>query len=227
MIFWGVITGLCVLVLIVLLGPGFLGRVLQQKSQRRSVLMIGIIVLVPLLSVLLYAHWGSYTKVQQAKQVQTHLAEVKASISQSGSRQSLISEFEQHLREKPQDAKGWYLLGKLTLRDGRVKEAIKALRQSNALKPNDPETLLALAEALMVANNNVLTSESQVLLEKVLEVSSNAIEALNLLAIHAYNKGQYNQAVSYFERLLPYYSPESEEGQRLLKIIARAQKLSQ
>ncbi len=226
MIFLGSIAGLCVLTLIVLIGPVFMGTILRKKPQSSALLLISVVVLVPLLSVLLYAHWGSYRQVQQAKQVQTHLAEVKASINRSGSRQTLISEFEQHLREKPQDAKGWYLLGKLTLRDGRVQEAIKALRQSNALKPNDPEILLALAEALMVANNNVLTPESQVLLEKVLEFSPNAIEALNLLAIHVYNKRQYNQAVSYFERLLPFYPPESEEGQRLLKIIARAQKLS-
>ncbi len=226
MTFGLILAGLCALVLLVLLAPSFSGRN-SVSLPRGRLLVLGVVLFVTLFSLLLYAYWGAYSRVQQAENVATRVAEVRASIGQTGSRQSLIDDFERHLKRQPQDAKAWYLLGKLALGDGQVKKAVWALRESTKIKGSDPESLLALAEALYMDHHNELTPESQQLLEKTLKLNPDSTEALNLLAIYAYNEGQYNQAVIYFERLLPYYSPESEEGVRLLEIIARAQKLSE
>jgi cytochrome c-type biogenesis protein CcmH len=224
--FWFITSGLCLIALIVLLWPLKNTFKPSQKSVGSLILALIVSVLIPLCTWLLYWHWGAYPQVQQAAFVQQRVAAVKAEISQSGSSQHLITEFEEHLRDKPENAKGWYLLGKLYLQDGRVKEAIAALEKSDQRQPNNPETMLALAEALFRDNNNALSPQARTLLLKVLKISPDATLALNLLAIDVYNKGQYNQAVSYFERLLPYYPPESEEGKRLLAIIAKAQQLS-
>jgi cytochrome c-type biogenesis protein CcmH len=224
--FWFIISGICLLALIILLWP--LKKTFKHslKSSGSLILVLTLSVLIPLSAFLLYGHWGAYSQVQQAAFVQQRVAAVKADISQTGSRQHLITEFEEHLRDKPKNAKGWYLLGKLYLQDGRVKEATAALEKSNQRQPNQPETMLALAEALFRDNKNALSPHARILLLKVLKISPDATLALNLLAIDVYNKGQYNQAVSYFERLLPYYPPESEEGKRLLAVIAKAQQLS-
>ena len=215
MIFWFSALGLCLLAIALIAWP-LLGR--------SNVLLLSTIsVLVPASALILYWHWGAYERLDQAGLVRERMAEVKKEINQSGSRQSLISEFEAHLQQKPENAKGWYLLGKLYLHDGRNKEAVKALQTSNKLNSDDTETLLALAQALFLIHDNALNAESRTLLLQVIKKVPDSTVALTLLGTDEYNKGHYNQALTYFEQLLPYYPPESDDGKRLLEIIARAQ----
>jgi cytochrome c-type biogenesis protein CcmH/NrfG len=173
---------------------------------------------------LLYWHWGAYERINQVELVRERITEVKKEISQSGSRQSLISQFEAHLKQNPGSANGWYLLGKLYLHDGRNKDAVEALRKSKALDSNNAETLLALAQALFLVHDNTLNSEAQTLLLQVIKKDPESPVALTLLATDEYNKGHYKQALSYFEQLLPYYPAESKDGKHLLEIIAQVQK---
>jgi cytochrome c-type biogenesis protein CcmH len=221
--FWLVITGLWLVVTGLLLWPLRAGKAKGQNT----LLLLTVSVLVPAVTLLLYWHWGAYSRVSQAALVQQRLVEVTGDIDRTGSRQHLIDEFEHHLQEQPQSAQGWYLLGKLYLRDGRAKAAVTAFSRARELKPHDTESKLGLAQALFIVNANTLTPQAQALLQQVLAVTPESPAALTLLATDAYNKGLYNQAIIYFERLLPYYPPESEDGKRLLAIIAQAQKRRQ
>lgn len=194
-------------------------------SSKNFLILIGIVVFIPALSGLLYYFWGGYDRVQQAALVQSRMAEMGDDIKGKASREKLIHEFEAHLEQNPQSAKGWYLVGKLYLHDQRTEEAVKALQKSYKLNPVDVDTLLALAQALFIQHHNSLNPEAHALLLEVLKKAPESPVALTLLGTDAYNKHQYNQALSYFEKLLPYYSPESEDGAKLLEIIAQAQKV--
>ncbi len=196
----------------------------QVSASHNGLIIIALSLIVPGLSLLIYWQWGAFQSVSQAGSVRERLVEVKEEINHSGSRQSLIQQFEDHLKQKPQNPKGWYLLGKLYLHDARYPEAVKALKRSVALKSDDLDALLALAQALYILDGNKLSAESQSLLLQVIKKVPNSPIALTLLGMDEYNKGQYRQALTYFEQLLPLYSAESPEGQRLLEIIAQAQK---
>lgn len=223
MILWFSAAGLCALAIGFIAWPLLSRRPKTPHPKSNILLLVTFSLLLPTLTFLLYGHWGAYQRLDQAGLVQERMAEVKREISQSGSRQSLIAEFEAHLKLKPLNAKGWYLLGKLYLHDGRHKEAVQALQTAKKLNPDDPETLLALAQALFLAHNNALNAESKKILLQVIKKVPESTLALTLLATDEYNKGHFDQALTYFEQLLPYYSPDSEEGKRLLEIIARAQ----
>lgn len=231
MLFWLYIAGLCVLALAITLSPLLKNRVGDATSSvalsrgYQRAILVALMVLVPALALVLYQQWGDYARVQQASWVQQRMAQVSGEINKTGSREVLIKEFEQHLKQTPQSAKGWYLLGKLYLRDARAEEAVQSLTTANKLKPDDPDTLLALAQALFITKGNALNTESQGLLLQVLEQRPDSPIALTLLGTDAYNKNDYQTALTYFERLLPYYAPDTEEGKRLLEIIAKAQKM--
>ncbi len=214
MIFW---ISLIILITLIL-------SVIVWRLKNRPVIF-SLVVFVPFLSGLLYYTWGNYDRVQHAAMVQQRMAEMSDDIKGESSRKKLISEFEQHLREYPESAKGWYLVGKLYLHDQRVDEAVKALQKSYKLNSEETDTQLALSQALFLQHNNRLDPQAEDLLKKVLKKVPESPVALTLLGTDAYNKHQYNQALSYFEKLLPYYSPDSEDGAKLLEIIAQAQKL--
>lgn len=194
-------------------------------SSKNSLMLVGIVVFIPVLSGLLYYFWGGYDRVQQAALVQQRMAEMGDDLKGKASREKLIHEFEAHLEQNPESAKGWYLLGKLYLHDQRTEEAVKALQKSYKLNPVEVDTQVALAQALFIQHDNTLNPQAHALLVEVLKKAPDSTVALTLLGTDAYNKHQYNQALSYFERLLPYYSAESEDGAKLLEIIAQAQKL--
>lgn len=214
MIFW---ISLIILITLIL-------SVIVWRLKNKPVIF-SLVVFIPLFSGLLYYTWGNYYRVQHAAMVQQRMAEMSDDIKGESSRKKLINEFEQHLREHPESAKGWYLVGKLYLHDQRVGDAVKALQKSYTLNPGETDTQLALAQALFLQHNNRLDPQAQDLLKKALKKVPESPVALTLLGTDAYNKHQYNQALSYFEKLLPYYSPDSEDGAKLLEIIAQAQKL--
>lgn len=220
MMFWLWITLLIVLTLGMIIWP-----LLRGKFPFKNGFIIGLFFFIPVLSGMLYYSWGNYTRAQQASLVQQRMAEMSDDAKGKSSREKLILEFEAHLKDQPKSAKGWYLLGKLYLHDQRVEEAVKALEASYKLNSDEADTAIALAQALFIQQDNSLNAQAHALLEKVLKKAPNSPVALTLLGTDAYNKHQYNLAVSYFEKLLPYYSPDSEDGAKLLELIAQAQKM--
>ncbi len=221
MIFWCWIIFLIVVTLGIIVRP-FSQAIFQSKNR---VIVISLVLFIPVLSGLLYSLWGGYARVQQAQLVQFRMTEMTDDVNGKTSRLKLIHEFETHLQEHPDSAKGWYLLGKLYLHDQRADEAVNALQKSYKLNPDEVDTALALAQALFIQHDSKLDSQAHSLLLAVLKKAPDSPVALTLLGTDAYNKHQYNQALDYFEKLLPYYSAESEDGARLLEIIAQAQKL--
>ena len=216
MIFWIAISLVSLIAIAVLLRP-----LLQKKS--KEIFAAILVISLPVFAILLYQKWGAYTEVKQASLIKTRLAEVKQQIATDGSRQALIKQFEAHLHANPDSAKGWYLLGKLYLGEGERAQAVDALAKSNTLKPDDAETMLAFAEAKFLHNEQKLDPEAQTLLKSVLTIEPNAVGAYNLLAIDAFNSRKFKEAVVYWEKILTFYPPGSEEVKSVLELIAKAQ----
>ncbi len=221
MMFWIVISIISLIVIAVLLRPLLQQNTKEQKLSRFSAILA--VMSLPLFAILLYQQWGAYTEVKQASLIKTRLVEVKQQIAKDGSRQALIKQFEAHLHAKPDSAKGWYLLGKLYLGEDERAQAVDALAKSNILKPNDAETMLALAEAKFLLHQQKLDPEAKALLKSVLAIEPNAVGAYNLLAIDAFNRREFKDAVANWEKILTFYPPGSEEVKKVLELIAKAQ----
>ncbi|MDQ2994217.1 MAG: hypothetical protein M3R00_04630 [Pseudomonadota bacterium] len=212
MMFWIIITIVCIAVTAFLLG---------SLWRTRAAL---VLLSVPIAAVLFYQQWGAYPDVRHATLIKQRLGEVKQQIAHDGSRRTLIKQFEEHLKIKPDSAKGWYLLGKLYLSEGQKTEAVNALTKANTLNAKDPETMLALAEALFWRNQQKLDGTARTLLQRVIAKEPTAVGAYHLLAIDAYNRGDFKIAVVYWEKVLPLYPQGSEEVKKILDLIARAQR---
>lgn len=103
---------------------------------------------------------------------------------------------------------------------GRAKALYSALAQQS---PGDASALALAAQASFLAAGRELDNDSQVLAERALSVDPHQRTALGLLGMVAYEKGQFQAAISYWRRLLAMEDPTSESAQMIQGVIARAE----
>jgi len=218
--FWLGLGGLSAIALGCVIWPLFARQDLQTMPWVKW--LLGIVALIlPGLAILLYHHWGYTEELANYYQQQKNKQTVANAMQQLGSPEHVIARLKSQLQQHP-DAKGWYLLGKLYLSQSDFPQAVEAFANANHLKPHAKEIMLHYAEAQFLAEHG-LSAGAKELLEQVLVQQPDNLEAANMLAIAAFQKGDYSQAISRWERLLNQLPPQSEDADKLLQAIAKAQ----
>ena len=172
-------------------------------------------VFVIILSSILYWHWGAGDKVILAYQVKKEVQKIKTEISDTGSIQILIDRLKNKVSQTPDDPKGWYLLGNLYLNHYEVDNAIACFEKSDALKPDDIDIMVKYAESLFIKNNKKLNKKAQVLVNKIIKKDLQNINALNLIALDAYTRGDKKKAKEYWEKVLIQLPLDSDESKKI------------
>jgi len=193
-----------------------------NPSYRYATILV-LVISLPLLSITLYLKLGASEQVAEQQQTAEKNKTIDTEIKKLGSLQNIILTLKQKVMANP-DSQGWSLLGRLYLKNQQFKEASDAFAQANQLAPHQPDILVAYAESLYFANQLVLTPKAKRLLEQALQLQPAQPNAINLLGMDAYQRGDYAVAVTQWEQLLPQLQQGSEEQQKLLQMIAEAQK---
>ena len=125
--------------------------------------------------------------------------------------QDMVVRLEQRLREQPEDAQGWLMLGRSYVAMNRLDDARGALEQARRHRPGDPMTLVTLAEVLAGLQGKRLDGEPIALVRQALEADPGFARALWLAGVHAFNTGARGEARALWQRLLqsPDLSPEA------------------
>lgn len=191
------------------------------KPAKKTALFL--VIILPFFSISLYFYLGAtgslfhYWKLQRmAKLAQIELAKIK-------NPQQIIDELTDHLKTKPNSPHGWYLLGRLYFEMKNFKAAYQALSIAYREQPFNENYAVAYAEASFFYHNRFLNAEAIKILHDTIKHSKNNVAAINLLAVNAYFRGQYQTAINYWERLLPLFSEDNPDQQKLLKMISQAQ----
>ena len=129
----------------------------------------------------------------------------------------------QRLLENPDDAKGWSMLSRTYMAQGRFQDAVNAYKRLHALVGDQPDVLVSYADALSMANNRSLAGEPEKLLLKALSVDPNNIIGLWLAGRMEDEKGQYDRAVDYWQRLLPMLQKDPKSEMEVRQLIKAAQ----
>ncbi|MEE4378653.1 MAG: c-type cytochrome biogenesis protein CcmI [Candidatus Competibacteraceae bacterium] len=129
------------------------------------------------------------------------------------------------LQEGFEEPDSLYLLGRSYLELGQLQGALMVLDRAYALDSQQPQIMLAYAQAMILAHDGRLNQASTQLLQQVLQVAPDHQGALMLFGFGAFNSGSYEQAIAAWQRLLALRDPVSEGAQLLSNGIARAQAL--
>jgi cytochrome c-type biogenesis protein CcmH len=136
--------------------------------------------------------------------------------------EAMVSRLAARLKENPEDAEGWMMLGRSYAVLGRFGEASEAYAKAVARTPRDAQLLADYADALAMAQGRTLQGEPEKILLRALAIDPNNVKALLLAGTAAFNRGDQAGAIRHWERVLGLLPAESDMVQRVQASIAEA-----
>lgn len=196
---------------------------------RGGSLLWGSALAVPLLALLLYADWGLSLGYLDELVLARDLQAVEQSAEEghdSGQVDQLVSRLEARLAANPEDADGWFLLGRTALNQGEFERAGAAFGRVAALMPEEPGPLVFQVQALYLAADRRIVPEVRELMDRVLELAPGQPIMLEILAMDAFQDGRFAEAAGLFEQVLASGVPEGERLTFLRDGLARSLELA-
>jgi cytochrome c-type biogenesis protein CcmH len=165
---------------------------------------IGLAAAVPILAILVYVAIGSPAALSPQ-------ADPHASVS-AEQIEAMVQRLAAKMRENPEDADGWKLLGRSYSVLGRFTEAADAYAKAAVRAPRDAQLLADFADALAMARGQSLEGEPEKLVHRALEIDPDNMKALALAGTIAFNRRQFADAAGYWKRMLPHVEPGTEDA---------------
>jgi cytochrome c-type biogenesis protein CcmH len=142
--------------------------------------------------------------------------------SEAAQIEAMVVRLAARLKEKPDDAEGWSMLGRSYNAQNKPAEAMQAYKKAMELRPKDAQAVADYADALAVTNNRSLEGEPARLVMEAVKLDPNNVKALALAGTIAFNQGNYTQAVSHWEGAVRNADPASDFTKQLASALNEA-----
>jgi cytochrome c-type biogenesis protein CcmH len=182
-------------------------------SGRRAALAVGIAL--PLLALAIYLAIGT-PRALDPREGAPDVAQLEAMVARLAAK----------LRENPEDAEGWRLLGRSYSVMGRFPEAVDAYAKAAQRAPRDAQLLADFADALAMARGQRLEGEPAQLVERALQIDPKNLKALALAGSAAFERQDYANAATLWGRMLPLVPADSEDARMIAGNVEEAKKLA-
>jgi cytochrome c-type biogenesis protein CcmH len=116
--------------------------------------------------------------------------------------EALVAKVEARLREHPEEGEGWDVIAPVYMGWRRYNDAADAYAQAIRLLGESAKRLSGQGQALVLANNGVVTEEAKAALERAAELDQSLIEPRILLAIAKEQDGKFQAAIEDWRALL-------------------------
>jgi len=135
---------------------------------------------------------------------------------------AMVERLAARLKDQPDDADGWTMLGRTYMALGRQDEALAAFERVAKLRPDDAASLADYADALALKNDRSLEGEPTKLIERALKLDPDNLKALTLAGTAAFNRGDFAKAAQYFDRAAKVGPPDNPIVQQASNAAAEA-----
>ncbi|WP_460929731.1 c-type cytochrome biogenesis protein CcmI [Pseudomonas sp. MC6] len=169
-------------------------------------------VLVPVLGLGLYLHFGAADKVELTRE----FAQAPQSMEE------MTQRLERAVAAQPDSAEGLYFLGRTYMAQERPADAAKMFERAANLAGRQPELLGQWAQAQYFADGKKWSTKIQALTDEALKADPKEVTSLGLLGIAAFEGERYQEAIDYWNRLLAQLPPEDSSRAALQGGIKRA-----
>jgi len=132
--------------------------------------------------------------------------------------QRLVDKLKQH----PDNPDGWMMLGRTYFVIDQPGKAREALEQAYGLAPDNPDILVAYAEAIAATNHSKLVGHPAELIRAALKIDPEHTSARWLAGLVSFQAARYGQAVEQWEALVATFGLDSKEAAELSHYIAEA-----
>lgn len=188
------------------------GVVAPRVSRLGKPLPLLAAVLVPVLGLALYLHFGAVDKVELTRE----FAQAPQSMEE------MTQRLERAVAAQPDSAEGLYFLGRTYMAQERPADAAKMFERAANLAGRQPELLGQWAQAQYFADGKKWSDKIQALTDEALKADPKEVTSLGLLGIAAFEGERYQQAIDYWNRLLAQLPPDDKSRAALQGGIERA-----
>lgn len=184
---------------------------------------VAVLLVVPALAIPMYFYLGDPAAVD-GSQVATMPADHPDVAEQQAlpSVDEMIARLEARLQQEPDDAQGWYMLGRTYLALGRYEPAARALKRTQELVGDEPDVLVAYADALAMLQGGSLEGEPMALVQRALAREPESPIALWLAGMGHQQAGELDQAISLWEQAKQQMPPDAEARNEIQSLIDSA-----
>jgi cytochrome c-type biogenesis protein CcmH len=183
-------------------------------------LAIALALLLPILSLVAYLHYGSPRLPDQP---------LTARLEAPGADQNLdalVARAEARLREHPEEGQGWEVLAPVYMGWRRYADAADAYDNAIRLLGESPQRLAGYGKALVLAKEGIVSEDARKALERAVSLDKSLTESRILLIMAQEQDGKFAEAAEGWRSLLdgaPQDSPWRQLAeQRLAQAEARA-----
>ena len=158
---------------------------------------------VPLLALAIYGAYGSphLSAQPRSARIQTNPQQLDLA--------SAVARIEGHLAERPGDGRGWEVVAPVYMRGGRINDAVKAYGNALRLLGADASRLSNYGEALVAANEGLVSAEARQVFDKALEHDASLPKARYYLARAAEQDGDRDKARLHYGAILSSSAPDA------------------
>lgn len=190
----------------------------QQKTSKASILgTIFILLLIPAIAIPVYFEVGNtaFTKEFDSKQgaKNSTAGQILQNADGTPDIDTMISGLQKKMEKNPENAKGWYMLGRSYMVIKRFPEAVVSYEKALKLKPNSADIMLSLADSLAMTNNGVVSGRPSKLIDRALEMQPNNLTGLWLGGMAARQQGNSLMAIERWTKALSQVSDPTERSE--------------
>jgi len=186
----------------------------------RRLLSLILMVVIPLSSIAIYREISTY------EEVPTREAHVQQAMEQVAGEQlppieQMVEKLAARLRDNPEDAQGWQMLGRTYVILERTADAVGAYEHAyNLLGDSDPEFLVDYAEVLAINNDSLMAGRPVDLVVRALEIQPDMPKGLWFAGFASYQAEDYASAINHWTKVLQNPEIDSETQQMLRAYVA-------
>lgn len=191
----------------------------DSEKSRGKWMAIVVLLAVPVASVVLYLTYGEYRVIENPQLVLTAPRQQTAAAPQMSLEEMTLA-IKQRLKDNPEDAEGWFMLGRSMMARQQYDQAVTAFRRSNDLLAEEPGIMFALADALAMQNNGNLLGEPEELVQRGLKLAPRFPNGLWLAGMAAEQRQDYQSAHRYWSLLLPLIADNPASSREVQGLLA-------
>lgn len=136
----------------------------------------------------------------------------------------LVQRLAAKMEENPENLEGWLMLGRTYFAVKQPGKALEALEKANELAPENPDVMLAYAEAIAANGDGKLAGRPAELIAKALEIDPDNVTGRWLIGLVSYQSGDFPGSVEHWESILSNLDPSAQDTSELREFIADARK---
>jgi len=179
---------------------------------------LAVALLLPAAAILLYWQLGAPRALDPANLV--------ARLGDGADIEAAIAQLAEKMKQDPDNAEGWALLGRAYKSTRRFADARDALKRAHDLLPDDADLMVEYAETLVLSSSDHrIQGDALTLIDKAIQTNPQNQKGLWLAGIADSQAGKYAEAVKKWNTLLPLLPPGSNVADSVQEQIAQAEAL--